>query len=693
MLGRELTALGAEDVRIKDFAPGRPNVWGRLAATGGGPRLLLTGHTDTVHVRGWAERWAGTERADPFGGAVVDGEIWGRGAGDLKAGICTTLAAARLVREAGLRLPRELLFAFVGDEESGEPGSGVSAGMKALVAEIEAGAVPRPDIAIYVEPTRLNVYPAQMGFLICDIEDLRQVRLFRRARAWRRCAEGRPRRAGRALGAFGRARSARRRIRLVGRPFLLVTDVTGRRLYRRARRMPDQPDPQVDPRPEPRRRRGRRLRRRCARRRSRPKSASPSPIPPDATIALGGTPTETPETAPFVQLLVRGRAQRAAGSRRHRRRALLVGGAVPCRRGSAFPTVYCAPGDIRNCHTLEERVEVQGIFRRDRRLRGVSRGARRGDELRRVIPPLDQRRNAMRMRTRSLAAAALCSALALGAAAFAGETVGPDGEKATPAAELKLSDAEAAKVAAGKPTAALLWHTSSDFVNAVTAGAKDEFARLGVSVVAQTDAGFDAAKQKSDVETILAKKPSAILALPLDPVTSAEAFKPAVASGVKIVLLSNKPKGFVQGKDYVTIVTDDLFQMGKHAADALADAIGKKGKVAWIYHDAQYYVTNQRDNAFKTTIETDYPDIKIVAKRRHRRSRARRRHRPRAAGQEPRSRRHLRDLGGAGRRRARGAARGRQREDQDRDARPFRAGRARHGQGRQCRGDRRRQGL
>ena len=79
------------------------------------------------------------------------------------------------------------------------------------------------------------------------------------------------------------------------------------------------------------------------------------------------------------------------------------------------------------------------------------------------------------------------------------------------------------------------------------------------------------------------------------------------------MLLSNVPSGYVQGKDYVGIVTDDLFQMGKQAADALAAAIGKKGKVAWIFHDAQYYVTNQRDNAFKTTIEKDYPDIEIVA--------------------------------------------------------------------------------
>src|SRR4051794_14764931 len=207
----------------------------------------------------------------------------------------------------------------------------------------------------------------------------------------------------------------------------------------------------------------------------------------------------------------------------------------------------------------------------------------------------------------------LALALGFSSALALAQTKGPKGEAPTPASEIKLSDDEVAKLKQGNHTAALLWHTSSDFVNAVTAGAKDEFGRLGISIVATTDAGFDAAKQKSDIETVLAKKPSAILALPLDPTTSAEAFRPAVEAGTKIVLLSNTPSGYKQGKDFVAVVTDDLFQMGKQAADALASSIGKKGKVAWIYHDAQYYVTNQRDNAFKTTIEKDYPDIKIVA--------------------------------------------------------------------------------
>jgi ribose transport system substrate-binding protein len=193
------------------------------------------------------------------------------------------------------------------------------------------------------------------------------------------------------------------------------------------------------------------------------------------------------------------------------------------------------------------------------------------------------------------------------------QTKGPTGEKATPSADIKLTDADLAALKGKGYKAALLWHTSSDFTNAVTAGATDEFKRAGVAIAVTTDAGFDAARQRADIETALAAKPNVILALPLDPVTSAEAFRQAITDGVKLVLLSNQPKDYKHGSDYVAIVTDDLFQMGKQAADALAKALGGKGKLGYIFHDASYYVTNQRDQAFKTTIEKDYPDMKIVA--------------------------------------------------------------------------------
>jgi ribose transport system substrate-binding protein len=211
-------------------------------------------------------------------------------------------------------------------------------------------------------------------------------------------------------------------------------------------------------------------------------------------------------------------------------------------------------------------------------------------------------------------AAAVATLLGLGlSASIAADTTGPHGETATPAATVELTPDEEAKIKSGNHTAALAWHTSSDYTTAVDQGAKDEFARLGIEVVATTDAQFDPAKQKSDIETVLAKNPDIILSLPVDPDTAAEVYRPAVEVGVLLGFVDNAPKDFVQGKDYVTIVSDDLAQMGAKAADALAAAIGGKGKVGYLFHDANFYVTNQRDQAFKETIQSKYPDIEIVA--------------------------------------------------------------------------------
>ena len=76
-----------------------------------------------------------------------------------------------------------------------------------------------------------------------------------------------------------------------------------------------------------------------------------------------------------------------------------------------------------------------------------------------------------------------------------------------------------------------MWHQSSDFVSAVSRGAKDEFAKLGINVVAETNANFDAGKQKSDIETVEAKKPSVMLSLPVDPTATASAYRDAGKAG------------------------------------------------------------------------------------------------------------------------------------------------------------------
>jgi ribose transport system substrate-binding protein len=195
-----------------------------------------------------------------------------------------------------------------------------------------------------------------------------------------------------------------------------------------------------------------------------------------------------------------------------------------------------------------------------------------------------------------------------------GTTHGPNGEPATPTGALDLTPTEIAKVRAGHYTAAFLWHENAQFTTAVSNGARDVFNDLGVNVIAEASADFDAARQKAELETVEARHPSALLTLPVDPVVTASAYKAAARQGIKIVLLSILPQGMKQGPDYVNVVTDDLFQMGKRAADALAAAVGDEGKIAYFFRDANSYVTNQRDQAFLKTITTNYPRIEVVAK-------------------------------------------------------------------------------
>ncbi len=166
-LETRLSGLGFATGR-GEFLENRENVWGAKEGDSG-PNLMIIGHTDTVHVRGWEEHWQDDLRRDPFGGIEQDAQIWGRGASDLKGGICAAISGIRLLQRAGVELAGGITLAFIGDEESGEPGKGVSAGIKDLVRRVAGGEIAKPDFALYVEPTKLDVYTAQIGFFIADI--------------------------------------------------------------------------------------------------------------------------------------------------------------------------------------------------------------------------------------------------------------------------------------------------------------------------------------------------------------------------------------------------------------------------------------------------------------------------------------------------------------------------------------------
>jgi succinyl-diaminopimelate desuccinylase len=89
---------------------GRPNLVATLGS--GSPNLVLSGHLDEFPAgHGWTR--------PPFSGAIEDGRIWGRGAGDMKAGLAVALTIAALVRELEVPLAGRLTLAFASDEETG----------------------------------------------------------------------------------------------------------------------------------------------------------------------------------------------------------------------------------------------------------------------------------------------------------------------------------------------------------------------------------------------------------------------------------------------------------------------------------------------------------------------------------------------------------------------------------------------
>ncbi len=102
------------DVEQYEPHPGRGSLVARIEGSDPtAPTLCLMGHTDVVPVNpeGWSR--------DPFGGELVDGEVWGRGAIDMLNMTASMAVAFRHLARSGWRPRGSLVFFGVADEESG----------------------------------------------------------------------------------------------------------------------------------------------------------------------------------------------------------------------------------------------------------------------------------------------------------------------------------------------------------------------------------------------------------------------------------------------------------------------------------------------------------------------------------------------------------------------------------------------
>lgn len=113
LLAGYLEGAGLE-YELFEAAPGRTSLVARIAGSDpSAPSLCLNGHTDVVPVNsaGWSQ--------DPFGGELIDGEVWGRGAVDMLNLTASMAVVVRHLAATGFRPRGDLVFFAVADEESG----------------------------------------------------------------------------------------------------------------------------------------------------------------------------------------------------------------------------------------------------------------------------------------------------------------------------------------------------------------------------------------------------------------------------------------------------------------------------------------------------------------------------------------------------------------------------------------------
>lgn len=117
------------EARIFEPAPGKANLYARLAGDGSARPIILLNHMDVVLAS--PEFWT----VDPFSGVLKDGYIWGRGALDMKGEAVAQLMTMLVLKRAKVPLKRDIIFLATSDEEIG---AGVGA---AWIAEQQADLV------------------------------------------------------------------------------------------------------------------------------------------------------------------------------------------------------------------------------------------------------------------------------------------------------------------------------------------------------------------------------------------------------------------------------------------------------------------------------------------------------------------------------------------------------------------------
>jgi acetylornithine deacetylase/succinyl-diaminopimelate desuccinylase-like protein len=111
---RDYLAESGVESELYAKVPERANLVARIPGVGGGPSLVLLSHTDTVVAD--PSEW----QVSPWSGELRDGEVWGRGALDMKGEVAASAVAIASLAREGFQPAGDLIFVAAADEEVGD---------------------------------------------------------------------------------------------------------------------------------------------------------------------------------------------------------------------------------------------------------------------------------------------------------------------------------------------------------------------------------------------------------------------------------------------------------------------------------------------------------------------------------------------------------------------------------------------
>jgi ribose transport system substrate-binding protein len=190
--------------------------------------------------------------------------------------------------------------------------------------------------------------------------------------------------------------------------------------------------------------------------------------------------------------------------------------------------------------------------------------------------------------------------------------ISQSGDKPADYKDLELTPELGEKAKAKKFKIGVVMHTMAlDWSQLQIRGVRDTLEKYGAEVIGIADPKWDVQEQLAMIDTMIQRKPDAIIASPTDTAATGAGFKKIQEAGIKLTFMNQQTDGVEYGKDFVTVVANEAVKDGKATAAMLDPYVPEGATVACVCFGVAYYSVDQREKGFFDYWKEKRPDVTV----------------------------------------------------------------------------------